>query len=129
MLGSFLKTNASNWQPPRLDGYTLLVHGHCHQKSLLSMSDEVSLLRATGAQVSELDAGCCGMAGPFGFEKDKYEISRNLRNGFSCPLREKQLRILVMNGFSCREQIKENTDLRALHLAEVLAGERPFYGR
>jgi Fe-S oxidoreductase len=85
MLGSFLKTNASNWQPPRLDGYTLLVHGHCHQKSLLSMSNEVSLLRATGAQVGEFDAGCCGMAGPFGFEKDKYEISRNLAERVLLP--------------------------------------------
>jgi Fe-S oxidoreductase len=131
MLGSFLKTNASNWQPPRLDGYTLLVHGHCHQKSLLSMSDEVSLLRATGAQVSVLDAGCCGMAGPFGFEKDKYEISRNLAERVLLPVARQATAdtILVMNGFSCREQIKQDTDLRALHLAEVLAGERPFYGR
>ena len=119
MLSSFLKTNASNW------------HGHYHQKSLLSMSDEVGLLRPTGGSSQLLDAGCCGMAGPFGFEKDKYEISQNLAERVLLPAARQATAdtILVMNGFSCREQIKQNTDLRALHLADVLAGERPFYGR
>jgi Fe-S oxidoreductase len=89
------------------------------------MEDEVSLLRSTGAEVTVLDAGCCGMAGPFGFEKDKYEISQKLAEGSLLPAARAADAdtILVMNGFSCREQIKQNTDRRALHLADVLAGD------
>jgi Fe-S oxidoreductase len=89
------------------------------------MDDEVSLLRATGAEVKVLDAGCCGMAGPFGFEKKNYDISQNLAERVLLPAARAATRetILVMNGFSCREQIRQNTDLRAIHIAEVLAGE------
>jgi FAD/FMN-containing dehydrogenase/Fe-S oxidoreductase len=125
MLSSFLKESTASWRSPQLFGRKLIVHGHCHQKALMSMEDEVSLLRSTGAEVTVLDAGCCGMAGPFGFEKDKYEISQKLAEGSLLPAARAADAdtILVMNGFSCREQIKQNTDRRALHLADVLAGD------
>ena len=64
-----------DYQPPQLSAKVLL-HGHCHHKALMKMSDEESLLRKMGADLQSIDSGCCGMAGPFGFEKDKYEVSQ-----------------------------------------------------
>ena len=56
----------------------ILLHGHCHHRATFGMTDEVALLKRTGATVNLLDSGCCGMAGPFGFERDKYEVSQRL---------------------------------------------------
>ena len=89
------------------------------------MNDDISLLRATGADVELLDSGCCGMAGPFGFEEENFAISQALAERVLLPA----VRIagandiLVSNGFSCREQIKQNSSRSAVHLAEVLAGD------
>lgn len=68
-------------------------------------------------------------AGPFGFEKDKFDISQKLAERVLLPAARAATgkTTLVMNGFSCREQIKQNTELRALHLAEVLASEGPSH--
>ena len=125
MLGEIL-TKHEQWKPPQLQGRRIVVHGHCHQKSLLSMKDDLKLLQQTGADVQLLDSGCCGMAGPFGFERDKYEVSQALAERVLLPAvrgaTERDL--LVSNGFSCREQIRQNTPREAVHLAEVLAGDR-----
>jgi Fe-S oxidoreductase len=87
------------------------------------MDDEMTLLRATGANVTLLDSGCCGMAGPFGFERGKYEISQTLANRVLLPaVREAHAdTLIVSDGFSCSEQITQNTTARPLHLAEILA--------
>ena len=124
MLSQVLARN-TNWQPPMLAGRRIVVHGHCHQKSLLTMKDEMALLRATGAQVELLDSGCCGMAGPFGFEHDKYEVSQFLAERALLPAVRSAAPedIVVTNGFSCREQISQNTPRTAVHVAQVLAGE------
>jgi len=116
---------AANWQPPQMPGRRIIVHGHCHQKTGMTMKDEMKLLRATGADVELLDSGCCGMAGPFGFESDKFEVSQTLAERVLLPaVRAAAPRdLLVSNGFSCREQIKQNTTRTAVHLAEVLAGD------
>jgi len=89
------------------------------------MKDEIKLLRSTGAEVELLDSGCCGMAGPFGFERDKFEVSQALAERVLLPaVRAAGERdLLVSNGFSCREQISQNTSRAAVHLAEVLAGD------
>jgi Fe-S oxidoreductase len=88
----------------------------------MSMKDEMKLLRATGAEVELLDSGCCGMAGPFGFEKDKYEISQKIGERVLLPaVRNNTDAIIVSDGFSCCEQITQNTTTRPMHLAEVLA--------
>jgi Fe-S oxidoreductase len=91
------------------------------------MTDEMKLLRATGAEVELLDSGCCGMAGPFGFEEDKYEVSQKLGERVLLPaVRNNREAIIVSDGFSCCEQITQNTSARPKHLAEVLAeAERP----
>jgi FAD/FMN-containing dehydrogenase/Fe-S oxidoreductase len=126
LLSEFLVKYAPNYQPPKIDG-KIVVHGHCHHKSMTGigergMFDELKLLRATGAQVEALDSGCCGMAGPFGFEKDKYEISQTLGERVLLPaVRNNPQAIIVSDGFSCCEQITQNTSARPMHLAEVLA--------
>jgi Fe-S oxidoreductase len=89
----------------------------------MGMQDELTLLRLTGAEVELLDSGCCGMAGPFGFEKDKYDLSQKLGERVLLPaVRNKAANtILVTDGFSCAEQITQNTTAKPMHLAEVLA--------
>ena len=74
--------------------------------------------------VNLLDSGCCGIAGPFGFEKDKFEVSQTLAERVLLPAVRTagEGTIIVTNGFSCCEQIKQNTDPSAVHLALVLAG-------
>ncbi len=114
----------SGFQPLPMPGRRIVVQGHCHQKALMTMKDEMRLLRATGAEVTLLDSGCCGMAGPFGFEADKFEISQVLAERVLLPTVRAAGPddVLVANGFSCREQISQNSPRRAVHLAEVLAG-------
>jgi FAD/FMN-containing dehydrogenase/Fe-S oxidoreductase len=124
LLSEMLARNSA-WLPPQMSGRRIVVHGHCHQKTQMSMKDDMTLLRATGAQVELLDSGCCGMAGPFGFEADKFEVSQTLAERVLLPaVRTASARdLLVSNGFSCREQISQNTSRTAVHLAEVLAGD------
>ncbi len=114
----------SGFQPSPMPGRRIVVQGHCHQKALMTMKDEMRLLRAIGAEVTLLDSGCCGMAGPFGFEADKFEISQVLAERVLLPAVRAAGPddVLVANGFSCREQISQNSPRRAVHLAEVLAG-------
>jgi FAD/FMN-containing dehydrogenase/Fe-S oxidoreductase len=123
LLSEFLIKHAPNYTPPQLSG-RIVVHGHCHHRATMSMADEMTVLRATGADVTLLDSGCCGMAGPFGFERDKFEISQTLANRVLLPAVRSAApeTIIVSDGFSCCEQITQNTDARPFHLAEVLAG-------
>lgn len=122
LLSEFLVKHAPSYKPPQLDT-KIVVHGHCHQRSAMGMHDEMKLLRATGAEVELLDSGCCGMAGPFGFEKDKFDVSQTLGERVLLPAvrRESNHAIIVSDGFSCQEQITQNTSARPMHLAEVLA--------
>jgi FAD/FMN-containing dehydrogenase/Fe-S oxidoreductase len=125
MLSEMLARATNSWQPPQMPGRRIVVHGHCHQKAIMTMKDEMRLLQATGADVEMLDSGCCGMAGPFGFEADKFEVSQKLAERVLLPAVRAAgpEDLLVSNGFSCREQIEQNTSRHAVHLAEVLAGD------
>jgi Fe-S oxidoreductase len=109
------------YQPPSLARRAIL-HGHCHQKSVLGMQDEETLLRQMGLELTVLDSGCCGMAGAFGFERDHYQISVRVGERVLLPAVRKADpdTLLLTNGFSCREQIAQITGRRTLHLAEVL---------
>jgi hypothetical protein len=80
-------------------------------------------LRQAGATVELIEAGCCGMAGPFGFEADKFEVSKTIANQGLLPAVQAagSMTIIVADGFSCREQIAQCTDRHSLHLAEVIA--------
>jgi Fe-S oxidoreductase len=99
-----------------------LLHGHCHHKSLMKMGDEESLLRKMGADLQSLDSGCCGMAGPFGFEKEKFAVSQAIGERVLLPAVRKAAAdtLIVSDGFSCREQVLQATGRRAIHLAEAI---------
>ena len=122
LLSEFLVKFAPKYRPPAIDA-KMIVHGHCHHRATMGMHDEMKLLAMTGADVKLLDSGCCGMAGPFGFEADKYEISQTLGNRVLLPaVRSASAETLIVtDGFSCAEQITQNTTRRPMHLAEVLA--------
>ncbi len=100
-----------------------VVQGHCHHHRADEDDRRDATARATGAEVRLLDSGCCGMAGPFGFERDKFDVSQTLaERGLLPAVRAAGAdTILVADGFSCREQIAQNSTRRGLHLAEVLA--------
>ncbi|NQX86938.1 MAG: FAD-binding protein [Flavobacteriaceae bacterium] len=101
----------------------IIVHGHCHQKALSSMSYTIEVLRTIAStSVSEIPSGCCGMAGAFGYEKEHYEFSNAIGNMVLFPkIKEaKKNTIVVANGTSCRHQIKDGTNVRALHPIEIL---------
>jgi FAD/FMN-containing dehydrogenase/Fe-S oxidoreductase len=121
LLSEFLQRHAPGWQPPRLSRKVLL-HGHCHHQSLMKMNDEEALLRKMGVELEAPDSGCCGMAGPFGFEQDKYALSQSIGERVLLPAVRKAEAdaLIVSDGFSCREQIEQSTGRQTLHLAELI---------
>jgi len=88
----------------------------------MKMNDEESLLRKMGSDLRSIDSGCCGMAGPFGFEREKFALSQAVGDRVLLPaVRSAEPDTLIISdGFSCREQIFQATGRRAIHLAEVL---------
>ena len=99
-----------------------VLHGHCHHKSIMKMTAEESLLRRLGVDFTAPAPGCCGMAGSFGFNNEHYEVSQAIGELELLPaIRQAPPDwLIIADGFSCREQIAQNTDRRALHVAEVL---------
>ncbi len=123
-LGAFLKENAPHYKPPRLHRKAIL-HRHCHHKSELKHEPnyEEQILKEMGMEVQEPETGCCGMAGAFGYTAgEEYEVSIACGERVLLPkVREsKDQTIIVADGFSCREQISQETDRHALHLAQVI---------
>src|SRR5258708_9750384 len=121
LLSEFLELHATEPPLPRFERKALL-HGHCHHKSIMKMTAEESLLQRIGVDFQVPAPGCCGMAGSFGFEHDKYEISAAIGELELLPAVRKAPAdwLIIAYGFSCREQIAQGTGRRALHLAEVL---------
>ncbi|MBI3209561.1 MAG: FAD-binding protein [Candidatus Solibacter usitatus] len=102
----------------------ILLHGHCHQKSMgLLPKTKSLLLRIPGAKINELDAGCCGMAGSFGYMKRRYDVSRAIGERKLLPaaraMRSDQ--VLVASGTSCRHQVEDFAQRKAVHPAVLLA--------
>jgi Fe-S oxidoreductase len=119
----------TGYSPPQLQGRAL-VHAHCHHRSLLNIESEVSLLSKAGLEVELLDAGCCGMAGDYGFRKETYALSEQL--GERCLLpraRSVGETVLVADGFSCREQVRQGAGRIAKTLPEVLRGLEEMPGK
>jgi FAD/FMN-containing dehydrogenase/Fe-S oxidoreductase len=121
LLSEFLEQKATHFPLPKL-ARKALVHGHCHHKSIMRMTDEESVLRKVGIDFQTPAPGCCGMAGSFGFEQDKYQTSLAIGELELLPAVRKASSdcLIVANGFSCREQIRQCTNRQALHLAEVI---------
>ena len=121
LLGEFLAQRAPDFSPPRLSR-SAIVHGHCHQKAIMGMSDDEALLRKIGVDHTLLDSGCCGMAGSFGFERDKAAVSVAIGELVLLPAVRAAASdcLVIADGYSCREQIAQCTDRHALHLADVL---------
>ncbi len=121
MLEAFLDKKARNYRPPQLDR-TAIVHEHCHKKSILQPLAETHLFGKMGMEFRQLQSGCCGMAGGFGFEASHYDMSVACGERVLLPgVREaKPETIVVADGFSCREQILQTTNRQALHPAEVM---------
>ncbi|MGA9510508.1 MAG: FAD-binding and (Fe-S)-binding domain-containing protein [Candidatus Sulfotelmatobacter sp.] len=120
-ISEFLEKKLPEYQPPR-SNRKAIVQGHCHHKAVMRMKEERTLMEKVGLDYKILESGCCGMAGSFGYEKDKYDISIACGERSLLPeVRKTGLSTVIMaDGFSCKEQIAQETNRHALHLAEVL---------
>ena len=120
VLSEFLTRYAPAYVPPLRR--KVLLHGHCHQKAVIKMDHEVGLLQNMGADVQIPDSGCCGMAGPFGFNADKVAVSKAVGERVLMPAvrRASDDTLVIADGFSCQEQIAQLTGRRAIHLAEAI---------
>jgi FAD/FMN-containing dehydrogenase/Fe-S oxidoreductase len=125
LLGELLARDAPGWQAPRLAGRRrkALVQAHCHQHALAKLDAQQRTLEQLGLDCEVLDAGCCGMAGAFGFERgERYEVSMRCGERALLPAVRQAApdTWIIADGFSCREQIAQGTSRRGLHLAQVL---------
>lgn len=130
-LSDFLAAKAPDYSPPQL-GMKAVVHGHCHQKALDTLSDkefgklsaERRLFEKIGIEARYPEDGCCGMAGAFGYEKRNGHYQVGLAVGERILLPEVRKAgtedLIVADGFSCQEQIHQQTDRTAMHTAQVL---------
>jgi FAD/FMN-containing dehydrogenase/Fe-S oxidoreductase len=104
-------------------GPEVFFHGHCHQKALIGIGPSMSILNAAGCRPTESGAGCCGMAGSFGYEKEHYDVSKKIGEERLFPAIDQtpmDMHISVA-GVSCRQQIEHFTGRSTRHIAEVLA--------
>jgi FAD/FMN-containing dehydrogenase/Fe-S oxidoreductase len=125
LLSELLDSRVDGWQPPRLAGppRRALVQAHCHHHAVMRFDAERRVLDRLGLEHRQLDGGCCGMAGAFGFTAGApYDVSQRIAERVLLPaVREAAADTLIIaDGFSCREQIAQGTGRRAMHLAEVL---------
>lgn len=121
-LGEFLEKKAPGFKVPQLK-QKAVVHGHCHHRSIMKMDCEKKVLDKTGLDYKVLPTTCCGMAGYFGYEKGAhYDVSIKAGEQLLLPkVREADdSTIIIADGFSCREQIDQETDRKGMHLAQVL---------
>jgi Fe-S oxidoreductase len=120
-LAELLESKTPGYHPPVLKRKAV-VHGHCHHRSVMGMNHERKLLDAMKLDHNILNDTCCGMAGSFGFEEGKYEISMKVGELGTLPAVRDAAKdtLIVADGFSCRTQIEQGTDRQALHIAQVL---------
>jgi Fe-S oxidoreductase len=117
------RIDAGTWTPPDLTGTQVVVQPHCHQASVVGFAADLAVLEAAGATVNRL-GGCCGLAGNFGMEQGHYETSVAVAEHTLLPaVREAGPdAVILADGMSCRVQLADLAGVRALHLAELLAG-------
>jgi FAD/FMN-containing dehydrogenase/Fe-S oxidoreductase len=123
VLSEFLDRHAGDWPLPQLDRRAL-VQVHCHHHAVIGFDNEKALLRRMGLQLEMPDAGCCGMAGSFGYEAgERHEVAKAAGERKLLPAVRAAASdtLVVADGFSCRSQIASGTHRHGLHVAEVLA--------
>ncbi|HWZ99699.1 MAG TPA: FAD-binding and (Fe-S)-binding domain-containing protein [Candidatus Dormibacteraeota bacterium] len=120
-LAEFLEKFAPSFATSKLEREAL-VQGHCHHKAVMRLKQEKSQMNKLGLRYEVLESGCCGMAGAFGYEADKYDVSIACGERVLLPrVREAAPETLILaDGFSCREQIEQATGRKTLHLAETI---------
>ncbi len=126
-----LLATVDSWSPPDLSSTTVVVQPHCHHASVVGWDVDAALLARTGAEVTRV-GGCCGLAGNFGVEKGHYEVSVAVAEHDLLPAVRAahegaggSRTVVLADGFSCRTQLADLVDVRALHLAELLAEHLP----
>jgi Fe-S oxidoreductase len=119
--GAFLQKHAPDLDLPQVQRKAI-VQAHCHHKAIMKTKQDEALLAKIAPDHELLATGCCGMAGSFGFEKDKYDASLAIaEHGLLPKIREADdSTVVVADGFSCREQIAQLTSRHALHTAELV---------
>jgi Fe-S oxidoreductase len=121
-LGELLDRRGAEWEPPVLRRHAIL-HTHCHQKATADVAADERVLERAGVALETLNAGCCGLAGSFGYEHgEPYEVSMKAGERVLLPAvrAAPPESLIVTDGFSCRHQIEHGSERRALHLAQVL---------
>ena len=120
-----LLERTDDWTPPDLSGVEIVAQPHCHHASVLGWRADAALLERSGASVSRM-GGCCGLAGNFGVEKGHYEVSVAVAEHQLLPAVRKagSEAVVLADGFSCRTQLDDLADVRAVHLAELFTGRR-----
>jgi FAD/FMN-containing dehydrogenase/Fe-S oxidoreductase len=121
----FIDCNAPDAPLPLIER-SALVQIHCHHHSIIKPQSEQRVLERLGLDYEFLPSGCCGMAGSFGFESEKYAVSMTAAERVLLPrVRAAPSDILLLaNGFSCREQIEQATGRSTTHVAELIAQAR-----
>jgi Fe-S oxidoreductase len=130
-LSDFLRSHAPDFRVPKVNRKAI-VHGHCHQKAIDTLNDkeygklfaEKELFKKMEIEDKHPDAGCCGMAGAFGYEKENDHYQVSVAAGERALLPEVRDAgddtLIIADGFSCQEQIEQETDRGALHMAHVV---------
>jgi Fe-S oxidoreductase len=120
-LAEFLEKHAPDFSPPKLER-SALVQGHCHHKAIMRLQADKTQMNKLGLRYELLESGCCGMAGAFGYEEDKYKISQACGERVLLPrVRQADENAMILaDGFSCREQIEQATGRKTMHFAEAI---------
>ena len=119
----FLDRHCSDFELPRVSKRPALVQIHCHQHAVLDPEAEKRMLKRLGLDAEIMPSGCCGMAGSFGFEAEKYHWSRKIAEHALLPRLDSAPKdaLVLANGFSCREQIEQEAGRKTTHIAELIA--------
>jgi Fe-S oxidoreductase len=122
LFGEFLDCHCHDLDLPRVEGKAL-VQIHCHHHAVLKPDSEARVLDRLGVDYEVMKSGCCGMAGAFGFEAEKYDVSMRAAERVLLPKVRGADRdtLILADGFSCREQIQQGAGRRTLHLADLVA--------
>jgi FAD/FMN-containing dehydrogenase/Fe-S oxidoreductase len=122
-LEEYLQNELEGYEPPVLEGRAV-VQLHCQGTAILGRDAQIDLLTRTGLELEVLDSGCCGMAGAFGYEQGaKHGVSVAAAQRMLLPALERigDDVLVIADGFSCREQIRQLAGRRTMHVADALA--------